>query len=256
MPTNNEPILEIAEPTLESSITELENTVVEEPTIPKYYEEGWHEYVMSQFLESELENEHPTCDGLRRVTEKLIGPIVERHITHVIPLKGFGDNDTGAVAVKVTVAPRNFVEFERQVIIEESIADINKQNTEIKFLIHPLATTESRAVARALRKILRLRKVIAAEETSDINEEKLKELITWEPDDPISDEQVNAIDIICSRLNINVMQYINCGKRQYDDIHSITKSKAAIIISHLNKIQQSVVDKPRTVGNYDKNWRN
>lgn len=223
--------------------------------IPKFYDEAWHDYVMGQFLDNELENGRPTCDGLRRVTEKLIGPIVERRIVQLAPLTSLTENQTGAVVIKIVVAPRSFTDFERTQLVEESVSDVNKQNTDIKFFIHPMATCETKAESRCLRKILRLRKVIAAEEAGDVDEGKLEDLVSFEPDDPISEEQLNAIDIICRRLDINVIDYINAGKRQYENINQITKSKGALILQHLNKIQRSVIEKPKSVRSYDSNWK-
>lgn len=236
-------------------LAEITNTPAT-PDIPRYYDEGWHDYVMGHFVENELENGHPTCDGLRRVTEKLIGPIVERKITQLVPLANFSDNSTGAVAVRVIVTPRSFSDFERREIIEESVSDINKANTpDAKYYIHPLAVAETRSEARCLRKVLRLRKIIAAEEVSEVDESKLDELISFQPDDPISEEQINALDIMCSRLDMNVMDYINAGKRQYDNVYQLSKQKTATILGYLNKVQRSVVEKPKCVRGYDPNWK-
>lgn len=210
---------------------------------------------MGRFLQDELIDGHPTCDGLRRVTEELIGPIVERTITHLVPLGQLNENNTGAVAVKVVVQPRTF-DFERNQISEESIADINKQNTELKYLIHGLATAETRSEARALRKILRLRKVIAAEEVTEISDEKLQDIIPWQPSEPISDEQKNVIDLLAKRLNIDVMKFINMGKNHYDSINEVTKEIAASMLAHLNKVQRSLVEVPKHILGYKQDWNN
>jgi hypothetical protein len=232
-----------------------QDQIEEETRLPKYYEEGWHDYVMSKFLPDELMDGHPTCDGLRRVTEQIVGPITDRQITHLIPLKSFSENETAAVAVRIKVSPRDYSTFERLDLVEESIADVNNKNTpDLKFLIHPLATCETRAEARALRKILRLRKVIAAEELAD--ESKLNDLVMWNPEDQISEEQINALDIICRRLDISVFDYINCGSKKYKKVEEITKSKAAEILNFLNKIQRNAVEKPKNVPSYIMNWRN
>jgi hypothetical protein len=242
-----EELFEITEePTKEPSIEE----------IPTYYSVEWHDYVMKQFHDDELIDGHPSCDGLRRIVELVIGPIIERQITHIIPINNLSDNVTGAVAVKIVIQPRNFQQFERTQLTEESIADINKLNTpDAKFWIHPMATCETRCEARVLRKLLRLRKVIAIEELAETNNEKLKEMIEWEPESFASEEQVNAIDLLCKRLDINVVEFINCGKEKYKTIFDIKRGKAAEIIQYLNKIQRSVCDKPKGVSSYSVGWK-
>jgi len=139
--------------------------------------------------------------------------------------------------------------------VEESIADINKLNTpDTKFWIHPLAVAETRSEARALRKLLRLRKIIAAEESTNVDEEKLNELIPWSPEDLISNEQISAINIMSSRLDINAWKFINSGKKQYKTVMEITKSTAANMLGQLNKYQRSVIEIPPHLVGYQKDW--
>src|SRR5208283_2441340 len=45
--------------------------------IPAPFEPEWDDYVLSHFQPNEFFNNNPTVDGLRRVTEKIVGPIIE-----------------------------------------------------------------------------------------------------------------------------------------------------------------------------------
>src|SRR5690606_9299894 len=57
-------------------IDEVENT----ETPPSPTDEEWHDYVIRQFRDDEMDNGSPRRDGLVRVAEKVIGPIVKRNI--------------------------------------------------------------------------------------------------------------------------------------------------------------------------------
>ena len=49
----------------------------EESESPSMLSSEWNDYVMSHFDESELINGNPICAGLRRVSELLLGSIIE-----------------------------------------------------------------------------------------------------------------------------------------------------------------------------------
>jgi hypothetical protein len=105
-----------------------------------------------------------------------------------------------------------------------------------------------------LRKLLRLRNTITAEEKSE-NAESTDNELDWQVDEPISDSQITAIDLICSRVDMDVIGFINSGRGSFDDIHMVKKSTAQRMIQELNKIQREVKLKPETVQPYNAGWR-
>lgn len=223
------------------------------PIQPPMDSEDWADYVMSQFKSDELEQGNPTCDGLRRITEALIGPIMGRDIlVHQAPNKENYGTATVVCSVRVlnNIPDHLLYSIEMK---EEDAADVNRFNTQEPYHLHPTATAATRAEARALRKILRLKKVVAAEELAgDVSEDYAD---IWKPNDPVQEEQVNLLDLVCQRCDINVMEYINSGENIYNTIYELDKNKAQSMIQHINKIQQQKVSRPIGVGAYDANWR-
>jgi len=226
----------------------------EEDAEPGYGSEGWHDFVMRQFRDDELVDDAPTCDGCRRVVESVLGPISNTDINH-IDGPSRDNNGTATVAVKVTVLVLNESHpLVNNFISCEEAADVNKDNCDFPYHKHAVATCASRAEGRALRKLLRLRNVIVAEEVSKKAEEEDADC-EWEVDEPISDSQVSVIDMLCSRLDLNVIDFINAGRRTYDQIESVTNTTAQRMIRELNKIQRKQKPAPETVGSYNPAWR-
>jgi hypothetical protein len=222
--------------------------------MPAYASEEWHEYVMRQFREDELVEEAPTCDGCRRVVEQVLGTIVSSTLLNVYP-PNTTNNGTATVSVCIDLLVTNESHpLCGQRMVCEEIADVNKDNCDHPYYKYASATAASRAEGRALRKLLRLRNVTTAEEKSE-KAETTDADCEWHVDEPVSDSQISVLDMLCGRLDISVMDFVNSGKRVYDEIETVTKSTAQRMIQELNKIQRKQKNKPETVGPYDQNWR-
>lgn len=224
---------------------------------PAFGSHLWSDYVMSRFHDDELENNCPTCDGLRRVVEELLGPIVSSGINHSVAPDS-SNRGTATVAVGIVLRvnkdethPMN----EQEDIYAEDIANCGAYNTDHPFSIHQSATAATRAEGRALRKLLRLKKVVAAEELAEETNVDFEEV--FNPSRPITDEQINVIDLLCKRLNVDVLRYISAGKFTYDKIENVPYEKAAKVIQHLNAVQRGKKDFPEIFKNYpyDNGWR-
>ena len=226
---------------LDMVVEEPENLILStESIVPSIGEYEWTTYVLEKMTDKELQKGMPTCDGLRRMTESLIGNIVERSILFQTS-PNIQNSFTATVGLRVGVLVEN-INHPRcgEIIVEEDIADAGRFNTDKPYSAYPSATAITRAEGRCLRKILRLH-TLAAEEVSEAAEkDDLPIDTTWIPDDSItiSDEQTTVINLLCSRCNINVKDFINSGSKQYDDIKEIDKTTATSMIQHLNKISQ------------------
>jgi len=223
--------------------------------VPAFGSEEWQDYVMRQFRESELTDGCPTCVGCHRLVGLLIGPIVDTRIPdHDPPTK---DNlGTATVVVSVDVQVTNDTHpAVGQTIHLEDIADVNKENTDAPYCKHQSATAATRAAGRIYRKLLDLTNTITAEEDSEIAEKDNPFEEGWAPSEPISDEQIQAIDIICGRKNMNVMEVINLGDNKYEAIEAVSRATAQKMLQYLNNIQRGKYPVPKDVGEYKSNWR-
>ena len=121
---------------------------------PAMTDPQWNDYVMSMFTDKEMYNGNPLVNGLRRVAEVVLGPIVYSGPTQVFPPQR--DDHHGRATVVFTVEFQNGMRF-------SEVADCWEGNTDDMFCAYAIATASTRAEGRALRKALRI-KAVAAEE--------------------------------------------------------------------------------------------
>jgi len=225
-----------------------------EAAMPAYASAGWQEYVMQQFKDEELDKDAPKCDGCRRVCNLILGNIVNSTIPTSHP-PTVANNGTATVSVKVEVLIHNESHpLNGQLISCEEIADVNKDNCDHPYYKHASATAATRAEGRALRKMLCLHGVITAEEASE-RAETTDNDCDWQVDEPISDSQISVLNMLCQRMDINVMDFVNCGRRSYDEIEMVPKSTGQRMIQELNKLQRQTKERPKNVGTYVADWR-
>jgi len=226
-----------------------------EAAMPAYASEGWQEYVMQQFKDEELDNDAPKCDGCRRVCELVLGNIVHSTLPRSTAPSTL-NNGTATVVSRVEVLIHNQSHpLKGQVIVCEEIADVNKDNCDHPYHKHASATAATRAEGRALRKLMRLHGIITAEEASE-RAETTDSDCDWEMDEPIGNSQISAMNMMCERMDLNVMDFVNSGRRSYDSIEMVNKSTGQRMLRELNKLQRQTKERPQNVGPYVANWRN
>lgn len=243
------------------SITE-DVLIPEEETdsdIPSYGSEDWSDYVMSHFQRNELIDKNPICAGLRRVSELLLGDVIESGPDQVFPATDGNGPGRATVVYKVVFNWMNSGELR----VFKEVADVWHGNTDDLFCAHPVATASTRAEGRALRKALKVR-CLAAEElarkdiVSIVQQSVKKGNPTdgeWDEDAIVSSSQINFIDNKCRQLDINVMKFVNSGEGDYESIETVEKTKAAAMLGVLNKYQTKQKVIPENILGYNKNWR-
>jgi hypothetical protein len=232
----------------------------QDQNIPEYGTPEWNKYVMEHFRPDELIDGNPICAGLRRVAGLLLGEIVESGPDQVFPATDGNGPGRATVIYQVVVNWMN----SGSVRVFKEVADVWHGNTDDLFCAHPVATASTRAEGRALRKALGIR-CLAAEELArkdivSIVQQSVKKdnpiSGEWDEAAMISSSQINFIDNKCRQLDINVMEFINCGEGAYDSIEEVEKSKASAMLGVLNKYQTKQNEMPQGIMGYNKNWRN
>ena len=120
-------------------------------------------------------------------------------------------------------------------------------------VVPPLAAdvAETRAEGRALRRALKLRKVVAAEEIAkDIEDHPDENSVS-----KISVNQINFIDVIAQRLNINVIVLIKTLAISEENVYNISHENAVGIIKQLTVYQQDMTKIPEELLGYQSNWK-
>jgi hypothetical protein len=206
----------------------------------------WNEYVISLLSSDELDDGSPTVAGLRRVVELLVGCIVSS-TSHVYTCP---TNDNRIAVVKHTIT----LDCEKSGYLGnktfEGVADCTSRNTDAPFNAYLVATADTRAEGRALRRALGLKKAVA-EELSD----KANELSDDTDDDlKIKDVQLKTINTLCQRCNIDALAFINSGEYTYIDVKSIKYNTASNMIQQLNKYQQSPDKIPENLLGFKSDW--
>ncbi len=218
-------------------VEEFDEMIKEEQ--PKY-DTGdleWTSYVLSLLTDHELKNGNPTVDGLRRVCEKVYGEILESRIEILKYPDPTKYKDESCIAqCQLKIQKKNGV-----IITVESAVDVRYENTESPYREFLVATADSRAEAKALRRALKLN-VVTAEEVSEEDSQK------------IGDHQIIAIDKICQRTDINVRKFLKKYLVDGQDIQTLSKSICRTVFEDLSLLQNNTTKIPKSIKGYDKDW--
>lgn len=216
--TTNTAVINYAE--LEEQEVSAETEATEEvAVIPSMTSPEWNDYVLSQFLPSELQDGNPKVDGLRRVAQKLLGAFSDEY-----PKTVQATNNYAAVEY--------YFEFEggNRVAAVADAHDMN--NSQSPYSAYHLAIAETRAQGRALRKALNLRNIVSAEEVGQVMTINKSDFVN-----PISGAQVKVLEKLCKSMKIDIEKFINLGDKKYETLESISQAEALDMIRLLNRYQ-------------------
>lgn len=242
-------------PKKESSTESINDTVSIEttikPVLPNDLE--WTDYVLNLLSDDEKINGNPTTDGLRRIFEIALNCTVINSTSHIVQSPDVHNEKRATVVHSLTyVLNDKDVDKEIKTKTISGAADVYYGNCDKIFRNHPVAVAETRAEGRALRRALKLRKVVAAEE--------LAKEIEDNPDahnvSKISSNQLNFMDVLSKRLNINVLKMIeNHFGHIEKNIYNIEHDDAITISKLLSSYQQDISKIPESILGYDSNWK-
>ena len=225
-------------------------TIQEEKVTPN--DLGWNDYVLGLLSDDEKIDGNPTTDGLRRIFEVALNCEIIQSTSSVVQSPS-PENEKRATVVHelVYLLKDGATGSENKTRVISGAADVYWGNCDKVYRNHPVAVAETRAEGRALRRALRLRKVVAAEElASSIDDNPDHESVN-----KISSNQISFIDSISQRLNINVKALLASLEISSDNIYAMTHNDAVNVIRSLSTHQQNLDSIPKNLLGYESSWR-
>jgi hypothetical protein len=214
---------------------------------------GWNDYVLGLLSDDEKIDGNPTVDGLRRIFEIALNCEVIESTTTVVQSPDPNNEKRATVTHTLSYVLKD-IGSDDILLKKRSVtgaADVYWGNCDKIYRNHPVAVAETRAEGRALRRALRLRKVVAAEElASNIDDD-----ISHDSVGKISSNQINFIDTIAKRLNINVIQLLASLGLSVDNVYNISHDEAVSAVRELSKHQQNLDNIPKNLLGYESSWR-
>lgn len=239
----NEEVIPTEEVPLPAAQSDIPDAKIPEPTDPE-----WQDYVLAQFGDGDKDPDgYPMAEACRQVVERLLGVIVREKVRTIqVPTP---DNDGRAtVEVSVHIAWGG----DRDDIREfDDVADVYAFNMDPRFARFPTASAKTKALGRAYKSALKLKRVYTSEELAS----KEVPVVDVGFDRVITLSQRRFIDKVCRDLDIDVMKFINSGERQYKDIIQVPYARADRMIKILAKYQQDTATVPINIKGYDTSWQ-
>jgi hypothetical protein len=232
--------------------TTIVNETVTENNKPTPNDIEWTDYVLSLLSDDEKIAGNPTTDGLRRIFERVLDCVITESSSEVTqaPTR---DNEHRATVVHTLTYVLNNYTNEASILNYRSVsgaADVYWGNCDKVYRNHPVAVAETRAEGRALRRGLKLRKVVAAEELA----KEIEDHPDHDTINKITNNQINFIDVLAKRTNINVIKLSEKLAIDTKNIYHISYDDAVKIVSALTNYQQTN-DIPESFIGYDNNWK-
>lgn len=208
----------------------------------------WTDHVLSLLLDDEKIAGNPTTDGLRRIFEQALDCQLIDTISSVVQSPE-PSNEKRATVVHTLKYIIN-IDKDRMVRTASGAADVYWGNCDKIYRNHPVAVAETRAEGRALRRALRLRKVVAAEEIA-----KEIEDVDGLTVSKITNNQINFIDVLAKRLDVDVQKVLKNMDLDTNNIHTIAHEDAVTIVQKLSEYQQDISKIPDDIKSYNSAWK-
>ena len=214
----------------------------------------WNDHVLGLLSEDEKIDGNPTTDGLRRIFEIALDCTVIESISQVVQSPDPNNEKRATVVHSIGYILNSQASDQVNLNMKKVVsgaADVYWGNCDKIYRNHPVAVAETRAEGRALRRGLKLRKVVAAEELA----KNIEDDPNGDNVDKISDQQINFIDVLSKRSNINITELLLDMSIDPTNIRSISHDAAVSIIRELSKHQQNIDAIPSKLVGYDSSWR-
>lgn len=199
-------------------------TKKEEQT-PTIYDYEWTDHILSLFGKDEIYDGKPTVDGLRRVAQKILGPI-KTSKTKVVQVPTMENEIAATVRVRVSIGDQTF----------DGCANVTEASAPDIIGPHVVALAETRAEGRALKKALNLR--VLTKEEAGLNESDSNSI------QKISQTQIDAIHNQAKNFNISIDKLLTSKYNKTKEmITELTCENALEIFEQFSNFANSEVPK-------------
>ena len=196
---------------------------------------------------------NPTTDGLRRIFEIAMNCRVLASVSDVVQTPEPNNEKRATVVHSITYFLNGGArdQPELNTVTINGAADVFWGNCDKVYRNYPVAVAETRAEGRALRRALKLRKVVAAEELAkDIEDHPDQDSVT-----KITNNQINFIDVMAKRLNINVTKLLEGNELESKNIYVLSHEDAVKVIRMLSSYQQDMSSISDSIVGYTNEWK-
>jgi hypothetical protein len=223
-----------------------ENTDTKNTVTPNDLE--WTDHVLSLLSDDEKISDNPTTDGLRRIFEIALNCTVIRSTSDVVQSPDPNNEKRATVVHTLEYSSNDNSSIVKTI---SGAADVYWGNCDKIYRNHPVAVAETRAEGRALRRALKLRKVVAAEEIAkDIEDNPDGDSVY-----KVSANQLNFMDVLAKRLDINMAKVLEDAGHNDKNVYNIEHSIAVDIIKKLSSYQQNIHNISDDKKGYDAGWK-
>lgn len=225
---------------------EQDEQLEQTPPIPSDPE--WTSFVIGHLTKQELVNDYPRVDGLRRISNIFLGECTY-FSTRVVQAPDPVNEHRATVVCHMGFSGSEY--FREKTI--SGASDVYSGNVDAEFKKHPVATAESRAEARALRRALQIQTVSAEEMPTNIKEDDPGD-VGDNTKGKITNTQLDFYGVMGKRLDIDIKTFIN---QELGDIVliDITHEQSLELQKKLSEYQQDIDNIPKTLGSFIPNWR-
>jgi len=203
--------------------------VVAQEAIHNVFDANWSEYVVTLLTDDEKVNGFPKTAGLRRIATKVFGMFSSD--TCVIETPSANNSFRSVVSVTLSFPGGMHT---------TGVSCIYPGNVNKTFAVFPTATAETVSEGRALKKALRFSKLVA------------EEMDKCDPDEPngTTDERIssgmrNSLQIMSSRVGIDLLKLAIYSNYQVSIIEDLTRSQALALsnkLSDYNRDKSTIPD--------------
>lgn len=234
------------------SVNETQSVEITNKTIPSPNDLEWTDYVLDLLSDDEKIAGNPTTDGLRRIFEIALDCVITDSSSNVVQSPSPENEKRATVIHSLTFVLNREGGSDNHLNIRSvsGAADVYWGNCDKIYRNHPVAVAETRAEGRALRRALKLRKVVAAEELAkDIEDHPDHDTVT-----KITNNQLNFMDVLAKRMNISIEKLLDKLAISRENVYNISYNDAVDIIKNLTEYQQQNNVSEDILG-YESNWK-